>query len=102
VVDRAKVMEAAELLRNHAPQGSQIILFGSRARGDFREDSDADFLVVEPSLRNRRAEMVRLREVVRPTRVPVDIVVVGRGTFEQWRDTPNTVIYEAAREGIVL
>ena len=26
---------------------TKVVLFGSRARGDYREDSDIDFLVVE-------------------------------------------------------
>ncbi len=29
-----------------APQGSQVILFGSRARGEARKDSDWDILIV--------------------------------------------------------
>jgi hypothetical protein len=44
---------------------------------------------------------VRLREVLRPLRIAVDVLVVSAKTFEEWRDTPNTVIYEAAREGKV-
>lgn len=33
-----------------------MILFGSRARGEGRPDSDLDLLVIEPELKSRRAE----------------------------------------------
>lgn len=87
-----------QLLRRETP-GAMIILFGSHARGNAREESDLDFLVVEPEVRERREEMVRLRDVLRPLKVPVDVLVVSRKTFEEWTHTPGTVIYEAAREG---
>ena len=32
------------------PQGSELYLYGSRARGDFREDSDWDLLALVPEL----------------------------------------------------
>ena len=84
-----------------AAPGSKVILFGSWARGTPHADSDLDFLVVEPSLTDPRAEMVRLREVLRPLRVPADVLVVSDKVFREWRDTPNTVIHAAATEGIV-
>ena len=43
--------------------------------------------------------MVRLADVLRPLRVPAEVLVVSRERFEYWRDTPNTVYYDAATEG---
>ena len=40
-------------------------------------------------------------EALRPARVIVDILVVSDRVFREWADTPNTVIYEAAKEGKV-
>ena len=94
-------MRAADLLRRAAP-GAQVILFGSHARGEARENSDLDFLVIEPELTARGEEMVRLRDVLRPLRIPVDVLVASRATFEKWAQTPGTVLYEAAREGRVF
>ena len=34
--------------RNSVPAGSQVLLFGSRARGEARKDSDWDILIVLP------------------------------------------------------
>ena len=57
--------------------------------------------MVEPLVTNPRAEMVRLRDVLRPLRVPADVLVVSDKVFQEWCDTPNTVIYAAATEGKV-
>lgn len=88
------------MLLSAAP-GSKVILFGSHARGQAYSGSDVDFMVLEPHVDDRCAEMVRLADVLRPLMLPVDVLVVSRERFEYWRDTPNTVMYRAAREGKV-
>ena len=98
----AIVEQAIKTLIEAAPPGASVIVFGSHARGNAGEQSDVDFLVVEPELpTGRRAEMVRLRQVLRPLRIPADVLVVSRRVFEEWKNTPNTVIFEAARQGKV-
>ena len=56
----------------------RIILFGSRARGDERENSDIDLIVLEAdpfgSERNRRKETVRLYHALAGFHVPADIL----------------------------
>jgi len=99
----AQIIErACRLLLDAAPPGSGVFLFGSYARGDAKPDSDLDFLVVEPEVRDQHGEMVRLRDTLRPLRVTADVVVTSRRVFEEWRTTPNNVLYEAAREGRML
>ena len=95
------IAKAIERLRQAAP-GATIILFGSHARGDAGEDSDLDFLVVEPELTSRRGEMVRLREALVPLEVPVDVLVASEKTYRYWAETPGTVYFEAATEGRIF
>ena len=102
MLSEAVVRCAINLLLDAAPAGSRVILFGSYARGDANDQSDLDFLVVEPDLKNRRRESVRLRQVLRPLGVPVDVLVVSDYVYEAWRDQPNSVLHEAAREGQVF
>ena len=80
----------------------RIIIFGSYASGGARDDSDVDLLIVERGPTNKRAEMVRLRNVVRPLRIPVDIIVVSEEEFADWAHLNGTVLYWAAREGRVM
>ncbi len=95
------IQEAADCLSKAAP-GSTIILFGSWARGDSRPDSDADFLVIEPEVKARRDEMVRLLDVLRPLRIPVDVVVASMDMFNKWADVPGTLYHEVKQQGRVL
>ena len=99
MIDQKTIDQAVQRLLDAAPTGSEVILFGSYARGDATEDSDLDFLVVEPVLDSRRHEMVRLRAVLRTLRIPVNVLVVSRDAFQSWKERPNNVIFEAVREG---
>ncbi|HPO14451.1 MAG TPA: nucleotidyltransferase domain-containing protein [Candidatus Hydrogenedentes bacterium] len=101
IVDETVIQEAADCLLKAAP-GSTIILFGSWARGDSKPDSDADFLVIEPEVNARRDEMVRLLDVLRPLRIPVDVVVASVDVFNKWSTIPGTIYHEAKQQGRVL
>jgi len=85
-----------------AARPRRIILFGSEARGEASEESDLDLLVVEESVPDRMAEMVRLNRLLRPLKIAVDVLVLSEEKFQYWRDTPGNVCYEAATEGQVL
>jgi uncharacterized protein len=96
-----KMAEATRRLVE-AARPRKIILFGSRARGDAREDSDVDLLIIEGEVRDRVAEMVRLTRVLKGLVLPVELVVISEAMFDDWADTPGTLYYEAKREGEVL
>ena len=85
-----------------AAKPSRIILFGSYARGDARADSDIDLLVVEPDVASKRDEMVRLRRLLRPFRIPVDVLVVSDEEFNDWAHLTGTVLNQALTEGKLL
>ena len=84
----------------------QVILFGSRARGDAGEESDVDLVVVESEpfgkTRSRRLEAVRLWRALSGFLVPKDILVYSRDEVALWRDSLNHVLAQALREGKVL
>jgi predicted nucleotidyltransferase len=94
--------ETVECLRAAVPAGSQIVVFGSHARGDARADSDLDLLVIEPEVADHAAEAVRLSVLLGRRLVPADVVVMSRSTYESERAVPNTLAYRAAIEGKLL
>ncbi len=85
-----------------AAKPRRIILFGSRARGEAKPDSDFDVMVIEDKPVKRFDEMVRLNRLLRPFDISVDLLVVSEEKFQYWRETPGNVYYEAASAGIVL
>ena len=101
LVDEDTILKAVELLQAAAP-GSTVVVFGSSGRGEATKDSDLDLLVIEPEVKSRHGEMVRLQRVLRPLEIPVDVLVYDRKTFDYWADTPGTVLYEAVQEGRVF
>ncbi len=97
-----QTINQAAILLGKAAKPARVILFGSYARGDAGESSDLDFLVVEPTLQDKFGEMVRLRQVLRPLRVPVDVLVCSQAEVNQQQHACSTAVYWALREGKVL
>lgn len=98
----AEIEDAARTLAAAAGSPVRVFLFGSHARGDAREGSDLDFLVIERDVRDRHAEMVRLRRTLSRLRRPVDVLVYSEAQAEEWRDAPGTAIHAALTEGCLL
>ena len=101
MVAQEKIGEAAKILSERA-RPYKIILFGSYGRGDPREDSNVDLMIVETDVQDRVAEITRLNRAISPLRISVDLFVVSRDMFEYWVTTPGNVYFDATREGKVL
>ena len=84
----------------------RVILFGSRARGDFRPDSDIDLLIVTgPGPLDRRtyqrtsAAAHRTVEEVYGEPMGVDLVHLSEDAFHDGRRARNHVAGQAVRDG---
>ena len=96
------VLDRITAVLREAAKPTRIILFGSQARGTADAGSDFDLLVVESGVPDRVGEMVRLRRLLSPLRVSVDLLVLGEASFQDQAGIPGNWVYEAATDGRVL
>ena len=84
----------------------EIILFGSRARGETRPGSDIDLLVIESdpfsASHSRRKELARVCRALARYAVPIDVLLYSRAELAHWRHSRTHVIGRALRDGKVL
>jgi predicted nucleotidyltransferase len=94
----------AEMVRRILSVGKpqKIILFGSRAWGNARSDSDYDLLVIEPSNLPRYRRATKYRRALTGIGQAKDIIVWTPGEVDEWRNVPNAFITAALNRGIVL
>ena len=80
-----------------------VYLFGSRARGEARPDSDYDLLVVVPDDSPKERRGLRTGcEIRRDPGVPADVVPCRRSVFERRRRQVGTLSHKAVREGRLI
>ena len=81
----------------------EVILFGSRAAGTDKPESDIDLLVVLPDSGETRRHRRRLtgRTYRRLASYPVakDILIYTRAEVERWRHVPGHVVARGLSEG---
>jgi predicted nucleotidyltransferase len=80
----------------------KVILFGSRARGDARLDSDLDLLIVAADPQPRSLRASALYGVLSDIMIPMDILVYRPEEIEEWRNVPQAFVTTAVREGSIL
>lgn len=102
MASRELINQAGRALAEAAGADSKVILFGSHARGDERRDSDVDFLVIEPTVKDRLKEWARLRQALRDIHLPVDIIVLDEALAARRAKVPGTMVYHALRDGQVF
>ena len=99
-IDDAIDSMVRRIVRRFRPE--RVILFGSRARGQARPDSDVDLLVVMPVEGLKHRKQVEIRVALHDIRVPKDIIVTTPEDFAWRKDVIGTIEYPAVREGKVL
>jgi uncharacterized protein len=84
----------------------KVILFGSRAKGTARADSDYDFMIIKETAffetHSRRETSGKLRRALAKFRVSKDILMYSAEEIEQRRNWRNSVVFCALNEGKVL
>ncbi len=81
---------------------TRVILFGSRATGAAKPESDYDVLVVEEGPVSKREEIARLRKALQDLPFAIDVWVMSDEEYEETKDVIGGLAYPARRQGVVL
>ena len=104
-VNRQRVADGIEnILREAAPRRGRAILFGSRARGDARSDSDWDVLILLDKDRITTADMDEISYPIRSFGWQIDEMINPiMYTTKEWEAKSFTPFYKnVMKEGVVL
>jgi uncharacterized protein len=80
----------------------RIVLFGSRARGDARADSDYDLLVVQDEVKSKRDESHELRKALMGLQIFVDVLLRSTEEDRQKQNLHIGLQKSLMEEGVIL
>jgi predicted nucleotidyltransferase len=80
----------------------KVILFGSRAKGSGRSESDYDILVLKTGVKNLRELSRKIYRNFSRIGASVDVVVYDTDQYEKQKDDPSLIYREADKHGQVL
>jgi len=93
----------AETLGESGISLSEVILFGSRARGDFNRFSDYDILIIIDRGLRQREKMIlseKIRDNLVKLHIPTDIIVKSEEEVSYYQDKIGSLVREALKEGV--
>lgn len=83
---------------------SRIVLFGSRARGDFEEESDTDIVLIVKNITReiRNSIYEKVAEIEIKYNFPVSLLIFSERDFDQLKKRERRIAIDIEKEGIPL
>lgn len=104
-IGEEQLLAMAAAIRAEIPD-AEVRLFGSRARGEARPDSDVDLLITAPDAwlaqQDRWALLDRLRWQLSGPELPVDLMLLSQSQVRERLPLGSSVVAQAYREGVRL
>ena len=100
--------ETYGIIKNLATElfpGSRILLFGSRARLDYSDSSDYDFLIITKDtidIHKKRFYKSLLRKKLAKHKIPADILIQSESELQVKKRITGHIIREIINEGISI
>ncbi len=95
-------LERVALSLSVFPEIEKVVLFGSRARGDFNGSSDMDILIVITDIQIKNRVISALHDIELEYDVPLSPVIFTSREYEINKKLKSGFIENIEREGIVL
>ena len=92
-----------EILEKEGIEVKKIILFGSRARGNFKKDSDWDLMVVinkNLSFLEKRKIIAEMQRRLAKHKIPNDIILKSEQQFDTMKNYVGCISYYVSKEGL--
>jgi uncharacterized protein len=80
----------------------KIILFGSRAKGTARPDSDLDLVIIYAGEKSKRQIKLDIHRLLEPASLPMDLFVLSPEELLRQRHVANTLAREIAEKGVTV
>ena len=104
-VDQTAAQVIRRVLSQHRVGVEQILLFGSRARGQAGPSSDWDFYVLidgDLSFAERQHLVTEIKRELARLRIPNDVILKSAQQYHRTKSLPGHLAYDVAHEGIPL
>lgn len=108
MIEDERKKELEDLKRNLenllGPQTFKMVLFGSRAKGDYSEESDVDVAILVRGLTRemKRRILDKVAEIELEYLLPISVLVLSQDEFEHLKKRERRIALDIEREGIPL
>ncbi len=99
--DYSKVDTAVERITRHA-NPKMIIIFGSVARREAKDDSDLDILVVFDEVVDQKRMYYDLSGLFIGLKLPFDLIIMNNDDFNHYKENNQSFTYEIVSTGEVV
>jgi len=85
---------------------AQVLLFGSRASGEFSKDSDFDLLIITqetfvPRIKMNWENKIR-KSLIDKLNMPFDVIIQSKKEVSEKKDLSGHIVYYAMKEAVEI
>jgi uncharacterized protein len=105
MLHKNQIIEIIKLIAHQYLPDAQVLLFGSRARNQYRNDSDYDILLIideNLSPKEKMPIITKIRKSLLQSDIRSDILIQSKIEVEKNKNLPGHIIRSILNEAIIL